>query len=95
MFCHKCGNEISSDAEYCSKCGAKLERANNEENIQKQQNTKVVKMSKARVGIIGAGILLVLCIIGSLGNKDSVKEDEEVAIAEEIEVSDLKNVKTS
>lgn len=93
MFCHKCGNEISSDAEYCSKCGAKLEKANNEENIQKQKNTKVVKMSKARVGIIGAGILLVLCIIGSLGNKDSVKEDEEVAIAEEIEVSDLKNVK--
>ena len=91
MYCSKCGTKLNDNAAFCSKCGTKLEKVGNEkesykssDNNKKQRN---IQSYKVRTGIIGAVILLVLYIIGSLGNKESVQEEEREVVAEEMVVS--------
>ncbi len=44
IYCHKCGTELASDANYCSSCGASAGRVKTEEfNVSPDDLVKTVK----------------------------------------------------
>ena len=44
IYCHKCGTELASDANYCSSCGASAGRVKTEEfNVSSDDLVKTVK----------------------------------------------------
>lgn len=47
MFCPKCGREIKNDAEFCSKCGARIRACNETEKIE--QMTDIHKVAPGMI----------------------------------------------
>ena len=53
MFCKKCGNEIPDDSLFCLKCGTKVEKIDNKEDLKMEENFSqkdiINKQSKLKV----------------------------------------------
>lgn len=59
MYCVNCGNEIDDDAQFCTACGAKVEREQVEESAVKSTVSK-------RTIALGAVCVLIICVIAGL-----------------------------
>ena len=71
MFCSECGTKNEKDAQFCEKCGAKLEVEETKEEkkttSKKQNKQPMTKQKKLTIGLISAAavILIALYAIGS------------------------------
>lgn len=65
-ICPNCGNQLSDDAQFCVKCGSKIEtqqQMNQEVNNFQQSNPAGGSNSNKMIGIIAAGAVVVVAIL--------------------------------
>lgn len=69
-FCQGCGNELSDDAVFCAKCGAKVDGSSpKEENTPAEQEKKI--STKKKIMIAAGVVLLFLLACGIFGGGGS------------------------
>ena len=81
MKCSKCGNKLSKDDLFCTKCGKKVEQEVKEEKIEKALNGNGKEKQKSKKWKIIVPILIILIIITVVGififkkSADNVNEE--------------------
>lgn len=64
-FCHHCGKPLEKDSNFCSFCGQRLFKGNDNNAIRIQVPAPNIKKSSNRIWIISILIVLALCAAGS------------------------------
>lgn len=86
MFCENCGAKFASDAKFCEKCGQmlKLDESNHSENLNVIENkniTKLKKISKKKVSIIGiVCVVIISALLVVINKKTSINMSEYVKV---------------
>jgi len=73
MFCQNCGNQVDNNTEYCPKCGSKIVKNLDTENMEKVQEIKPKKKKNGKVILVGIVVIAVIgiiikCMGGIIGN---------------------------